>query len=483
MKSRYILMSVAAAAMTFVSCVKENINDIKFSEVTLNAVTEGSQTKTALTGFADVVWATGDQIAVYDGAAFTDFILSSGAGTASAGFSGTLAEGKTAEAAVYPASAKGTDMTTVKYPAEYAYSEMGVNAPMVASVVEGVLQFKHVGGVVKFDVGNIPPTAAGFVFTANSKITGSFAVTGDAVSTTAGAAESVKITFTPASMKSAVFMVPLPTGTYTGFSVKFVDASDAAIAGTVKEKADYSFTIARKQLLTFPAFVDNTTPASKVLWEGENEYESWNNALQHFAYGGPVPELYEGDILRFHYTATESAGLQLANPNDWTEKYYQNFNVSASNTTLDVNVTADMVAKIKASNGFIVEGSKLTLTKIEQVTSPVAETVLWTGSQTISGFSWFEGYNYNPEYGFNGELPIEYKVGDCLCFYLEALDSGYTAVNICKGYDGGAIVASCGGLTDYGEIKITQDILDQLAGETPRIAINHMTLKKITLKR
>ena len=85
-------MSVAAAAMTFVSCVKENINDVKFSEVTLNAVTETGQTKTALTGFADVVWAAGDKIAVYDGAAFTEFTLSSGAGTASAAFSGTLAE-------------------------------------------------------------------------------------------------------------------------------------------------------------------------------------------------------------------------------------------------------------------------------------------------------------------------------------------------------------------------------------------------------
>lgn len=471
-------MSVAAAAMTFVSCVKENVVDQTFSEVTLNAVTETGQTKTALTGFADVVWAAGDKIAVYDGAAFTDFTLSSGAGTASAAFSGTLAESKTATAAVYPASAKGADMTTVKYLTEYAYSEMGVNAPMVASVADGVLQFKHVGGVVKFDVGNIPPTAAGFVFTANSKITGDFTVTEGAVATSAGAAESVKITFTPASMKSAVFMVPLPTGTYTGFSVKFVDGSGNDIAGTAKNKSTHEFTIARKQLLTFPAFVDSTTPASKVLWEGENVYENWSNGLQHFAYGGPVPDLYEGDVLRFHYTATESAGLQLANPNDWAEKYYKNFNVSASNTTLDVNVTADMVAKIKASNGFIVEGKNLTLTKIEQITSPVAETVLWTGSQTTDpnengGFAFFN---------VNGELPIEYKVGDCICFYLEALDTGYTAVHICNGWNGGDAVVSHGGLTGYGELKITQEVLDNLT-DTPRIAINHMTLKKITLKR
>ncbi|MBR6599351.1 MAG: hypothetical protein IKK88_03530, partial [Oscillospiraceae bacterium] len=309
MKSRYILMSVAAAAMTFVSCVKENINDVKFSEVTLNAVTETGQTKTALTGFADVVWAAGDKIAVYDGAAFTEFTLSSGAGTASAAFSGTLAESKTATAAVYPASAKGADMTTVKYPTEYAYSEMRVNAPMVASLADGVLQFKHVGGVVKFDVGNIPPTAAGFVFTANSKITGDFTVTEGAVATTAGAAESVKITFTPASMKSAVFMVPLPTGTYTGFSVKFVDGSGNDIAGTAKVKDTYSFTIDRKQLLAFPAFVDNTTPASKVLWEGEFTSDSYGG----FTLSKPV--FAEGDILRITYNSpTEGYCILISDP-------------------------------------------------------------------------------------------------------------------------------------------------------------------------
>lgn len=486
MKSRYILMSVAAAAMTFVSCVKDDINDVKFSEVTLNAVTETGQTKTALTGFADVVWATGDKIAVYDGASFTDFTLSSGAGTASAGFLGTLAVGKTATAAVYPASAKGAGMTTVKYPAEYAYSEMGVNAPMVALVVEGVLQFKHVGGVVKFDVSNIPPTAAGFVFTANSKITGEFTVNGDKVSTSTGSAESVKITFTPASMKSAVFMVPLPTGTYTGFSVKFVDASGNDIAGTTKDKSTYEFEIARKQLLTFPAFVDNATPASKVLWEGENVYENWSNGLQYFAYGGPVPELYEGDVLRFHYTATQSAALSIANPNDgWTEKYYTNYNVSASNTTLDVNVTVEMVAKIKASNGFIVEGNNLTLTKIEQITSPVAEAVLWTGSQNAGSFAWFEGYNYNPEYGFNGELPVTLKDGDVLCFYFEPIENAeYTAVNICNGWSGNDIKANFNGsgTATYGEIAITQDVIGSLT-DTPRISINNLTLRKITLKR
>ena len=475
MKSRYILMSVAAAAMTFVSCVKENVVDQTFSEVTLNAVTETGQTKTALTGFADVVWAAGDKIAVYDGAAFTDFTLSSGAGTASAAFSGTLAEGKTAAAAVYPASAKGADMTTVKYPTEYAYSDMGVNAPMVASVADGVLQFKHVGGVVKFDVGNIPLTAAGFVFTANSKITGDFAVTSEAVATSGTTPESVKITFTPASMKSAVFMVPLPTGTYTGFSVKFVDGSGADIAGTAKVKDTYSFTIARKQLLTFPAFVDNTTPASKVLWEGENKYDSWNNALQHFAYGGPVPELYEGDILRFHYTTEENGTLVLSNPSDWSQKYTGYLQFSAASTTYDLTVTSDLIALVKENNGFIVEGSTLTLTKIEQITSPIAETVLWTGEYDALEKDWCTDFKF---------VSISTDKDAVLGFYFEvsrADHGGWSGGNVIikdkSGNDVGDVHKNAEGM-QYGEIEVSAENLTN----GMNVILQFVKLHKIILK-
>lgn len=470
-------MSVAAAAMTFVSCVKENVVDQTFSEVTLNAVTETGQTKTALTGFADVVWAAGDKIAVYDGAAFTDFTLSSGAGTASAAFSGTLAEGKTATAAVYPASAKGAGMTTVKYPTEYAYSDMGVNAPMVASVVDGVLQFKHVGGVVKFDVGNIPPTAAGFVFTANSKITGDFTVTEGAVATSAGAAESVKITFTPASMKSAVFMVPLPTGTYTGFSVKLVDGSGNDIAGTAKAKDDYSFTIARKQLLTFPAFVDNTTPASTVLWEGEQVCTSYNGIT-----GIPMPDFAEGDVLRIHFKdVAESSYCLMLSKLNWNDKFKVNgsdyLGISPSMSSIDVDITAALAEELNTEGGFIVQGHMLTITKIEYVGQSPAETVLWTGNMNAGGFAWL------PE----GALPVTLKPGDKLCFYYVAdATAPYRVINVCNGWntnEGEVPVFAYPGANDtYTEITFSEDDLAKYTSGEIRLAFNYITLKKIVLK-
>ena len=473
MKSRFILMSLAAAAMTMVSCVKDNIDNAVVSEVTLNAVTESGQTKTALTGFADVVWSAGDKIAVYTGTAFKDFTLASGEGTASASFSGTLVAGETAVAAVYPAAAKGADMGTVKYPAEYTYSEMGVNAPMVAEVAEGVLEFKHVGGVVKFDVGNIPPTAAGFVFTANSKITGDFAVTSGAVATSAGAAESVKITFTPASMKSAVFMVPLPTGTYTGFSVKFVDGSGADIAGTAKVKDTYSFTIDRKQLLAFPAFVDNTTPASKVLWEGEFTSDSYGG----FTLSKPV--FAEGDILRITYNnPTNGHCILLSDPswNNYTVDNDQYVNIDTEKTSVDVVITAELAAAMNEFDKFILQANNIVVTEVEYVGKVDPEAVLWTGSQNAGGFAWFNS---------NGQLPITLTDGDVLCFSFEPVENAeYTAVNICNGWDGGAIKAKFNGsgTATYGEIAITQDIVESLT-DTPRISINNIVLKKIVLRR
>lgn len=476
MKSRYVLMSVAVAAMTLISCVKENIDEVSFSEVTLNAVTEGGQTKTALTGFADVVWAAKDQIAVYDGTSFTDFTLSSGAGTASAGFSGTLAAGKTATGAVYPAAAKGDDMSVVNYPAEYAYSEMGVNAPMVASVADGVLQFKHVGGVVKFDVGNIPPAAAGFVFTANSKITGEFAVNAGSVATSGSSADAVKIAFTPGALKSAVFMVPLPTGTYNGFGVKFVDASGNDIAGTAKVKDTYSFTIARKQLLTFPAFVDTTTPSSKVLWEGENVYGNWNNGLQYFAWGGPVPELYEGDVLRFHYTADENGTLVLSNPSDWGQKYTGYLQFSAANTTYDLIVNSDLIALVKENNGFIIEGSKLTLTKIEQITSIDPETVLWTGEYDALENSWDTSFGYLP-------LDVDkIKAGTKLgCYFEYNTEKGWGNVQLCN--NSGPVVAVEGGYgRSYNEIEFTDEVLAKFEGQKIQIVMQYIKVNKIVIK-
>lgn len=469
MKSRYILMSVAAAAMTFVSCVKENVVDQTFSEVTLNAVTETGQTKTALTGFADVVWAAGDKIAVYDGAAFTDFTLSSGAGTASAAFSGTLAESKTATAAVYPASAKGTGMTTVKYPTEYAYSEMGVNAPMVASVADGVLQFKHVGGVVKFDVGNIPPTAAGFVFTANSKITGDFTVTEGAVATSGTTPESVKITFTPASMKSAVFMVPLPTGTYTGFSVKFVDGSGDDIAGTAKVKDTYSFTIDRKQLLAFPAFVDKTTGGNTVLWDDEMLFDGWEDQLGFES----LPTLVEGDVIRLHYKdATDDAQFALKTL-DYASEYNGWLKLTPGASVYEVVMTESLANAINDGGGFRIQGFTFTITKLEVSSLPNPETVLWTGELNATGFTWLAGT-------FSTEIV---KPGSVLRFYMDAIEE-WGNVYVGNDYDWESVmpaVQKYAGTTCI-DVEITQDILDKITSNNIRLAVQNFVLRKVTIQ-
>ena len=471
-------MSLAAAAMTMVSCVKDNIDNPVVSEVTLNAVTEGGQTKTALTGFADVVWSAGDQIAVYTGTAFKDFTLASGEGTASVSFSGTLAAGETAVAAVYPAAAKGTDMSTVKYPAEYTYSEMGVNAPMVAEVAEGVLEFKHVGGVVKFDVGNIPPAAAGFVFTANSKITGDFEVTSGAVATSGTTAESVKISFTAGSIKSATFMVPLPTGTYNGFGVKFVDASGAEIEGSAKVKNDYSFTITRAKLLAFPAFVDTTTPAKMTLWEGEKVCTSYDGIT-----GIAAPEFVQGDVVTIHYKDVNTSGhvALMFSSTSWSNYPYNNdgspwLPLSPDETSTRITISAEFAALINAG-GLIVQGNNLTITKIEYEGQASPETVLWTGNMNAGGFSWL------PE----GKLPVTLKAGDKLGFYYIAdATAPYRVINVCNGWntkEGEVPVFAYPGANDtYTEITFSQDDLDKYTSGEIRLAFNYITLKKIVLK-
>ena len=476
MKTRYILMSVAAAAMTFVSCVKDNVSDSVFSDVTLNAVTEGGQTKTALTGFADVVWSTGDKIAVWDGTAFTDFTLVSGEGTASADFSGTLAAGKTATAAVYPAAAKGSDMSAVKYPAEYTYSEMGVNAPMVADVAEGLLEFKHVGGVAKFDVYNIPATAAAFVFTANSKITGDFTVTSGAVATSGTTPESVKINFTPGSMKSATFMVPLPTGTYNGFSVKFVDAQGAEVSGTTKT-TDKSVVVERADLKTFKAYSVTPVSTKQVLWEGTLDL-TWAEAFQGFAYGNPVPDFQVGDVLRIHFqqNGDDNFGLKLVQPIDGWPSYDGLDNIPWWNgSPIDITVTEELRAGFKENGGFVVQGNHLTLTKLELIPAEEPETVIWTGEFDAIEIDWCQDFKF---------VPMDVDQNVRLGFYFEVSQAdhgGWTGGNVVVFSKSGTEVgraSQTGTGVRYGEVEVPAANLS----EGVNVVLQYVKLHKVVMK-
>lgn len=250
----------------------------------------GAQSRVGFTDATPAVffWNTGDKISVHTTSTSNPFIthtLTSGAGTGSAQFQGTLiGEGtKTSICALYPANDGhnyADNTLTFHLPDTYTYANAdgqfglvnggvsnSTNAPMLAKIAtEGSmdLNFKHLGGVFCFQIAKIPATATKFVFTANTKITGKFTVnmneqtpsisTQGVVSAATEEGKTVTINFT-AGTEKRVFYIPVPTGTYEGFRWDMKNGSGEVLASFESEAKN---TVDRATLLKMPLLTCST---------------------------------------------------------------------------------------------------------------------------------------------------------------------------------------------------------------------------------
>lgn len=284
---KYIIGLMAVASLA--SCSNDEIWTASVGgQSVINASFEGrTQSRVGFTDATPAVffWNKGDEISVHTTSTSNPFItytLTSGTGTGSAQFQGTLiGEGaKTSVCALYPANKDhkydGGALTfhmADAYTYDYADDKLGLvnggvsnstNAPMLARIVaEGNmdLNFKHLGGVFCFQIAKIPATATKFVFTANTKITGDFTVNmnGDVPSiatetATTEESKTVTINFT-AGTEKRVFYIPVPTGTYTGFRWDMKDGGDQILAYFESEAEN---TVDRATLLKMPLLTCST---------------------------------------------------------------------------------------------------------------------------------------------------------------------------------------------------------------------------------
>lgn len=180
MKAKYFVPAVALAAV--VSACSEDEWENLPTQVSGNdqiEATLGGSTRTELSGSenTDVVWSTGDQISVFQTKSDDTsspynqlYTLNSEAGKTSGTFSGSLVDGATKAAALYP-YAEGATLTVsddnvytinTTIPSEITFSAMPTSgvlngAPMVAQFNEsGVAEFKNPGAVVDVTVENFP---------------------------------------------------------------------------------------------------------------------------------------------------------------------------------------------------------------------------------------------------------------------------------------------------------------------------------------
>ena len=225
----------------------EDHGGLAMKTVTISAGMDSDQTKASLDSQTGAfTWQSGDLISVLatDGK-FYDFILSGEHGVKTAEFVGSIPEtANVTTVATYPRIlSNGSDNTvlagnTLNYyiPSEWTYAKDVSNVPMVATFGEGAthMSFKHVGGVMRFPVKNLPPVAK-FVLSAHDKtIAGVFPMDlttlGEGAISAGTEASVVTINYTSDYDGAyAEFNIPVPTGVYNNFNVSILDSEGNAL--------------------------------------------------------------------------------------------------------------------------------------------------------------------------------------------------------------------------------------------------------------
>ena len=268
MKTRY-LIAAALVLPILAGCVKEKNTDA-VSPVRLRACIDGEETRVGLDGQGKFTWNTGDKVAIHAGSAFiTDVEI---ANPATGDLTVALGEGVERNFyAVYP-SAVSVENTTLQVALPTGYDITDILAggdasdafrrtsdyapvPMVAEndPDHDILYFRHVGGLLRINCGQLPGGIKTAKVTFDKDVTGVYTV--DTANprepkiTTGGTAANNVVTFTLSSAGLAegtafVLNVPVPCGTYT--SVKMEVFGDEAAPKQSRTYSGSSLVFARR---------------------------------------------------------------------------------------------------------------------------------------------------------------------------------------------------------------------------------------------
>lgn len=259
--------------MLLVALVMTNCNQNEYEGLFEDGITQfiaeveaKAKTRSFMNDSGKFSWTNGDQISVWDGEGFVPFTCSGGNVFSSA------ESVNPSGYAIYPSGSHKyeNEVVTVNLPATYGNTETvytpNTNAVMLAAVEQGSekLSFRHLGGLMRFNVKNVPAGAKQFKFTTNKVITGDFTVTTDGVieAKDGFANNSVAIEFKKLeAAQDMTFFIPLPTGEYSGYTVAISGESVELSHGTAPSIKN---TIKRRTLLLMPTFTCNGTELEKT---------------------------------------------------------------------------------------------------------------------------------------------------------------------------------------------------------------------------
>ena len=256
----------ALLAVTAISCQKESLQEPEYlGNFTVRASREACIDTKASVSSTDgkFTWSKGDAIGIYNGSTFDKLMTGDADGSASATFRGFVT-GTAKDYAVFPYKFQpkySESKLTVTLPASYEWKANEANTPMLATFGSSSsnslsLSFKHLGGLVKVTVNNMPADVAKFVFNTDKDITGAYEVSnlGSATETpqigTAGNARDneVTFTFTAGAVADMDFYIPVPVGDYV-FGFKLLDAEGNEI---LAKQGSTVNSVGRATLLVMP---------------------------------------------------------------------------------------------------------------------------------------------------------------------------------------------------------------------------------------
>ena len=287
MKKIYLMCAVALLAA--VGCNKE-IEDgsAPVGSVVLKATVESDDTKVGAevnkeTSKVAFTWTKGDAIAVQTASGYETFTLTGDGGAATGEFTGNATPVANA-AAVFPAAAAGSG-SDVNLPAEYDYVSGQTNALLYATVTsDNKMSFKHLGGLLSFELKGVPAGSKLVLTAAGMKINGAYDITDgqvNAVATETASESTVTVKFAE-KLAEALVYIPLPVGEYASLTAQAIDAD----GNVIKEIASTaSKSISRKALKAMPyMIVDLKDWFVSPEGAGDKTGSSWDNAMDQAAF-------------------------------------------------------------------------------------------------------------------------------------------------------------------------------------------------------
>ena len=220
-----VFLLIAALAAIAVSCNKSEMDEIDFTNGSdmISAIIESSKTKTTIADDNSVNWSDGDMFSIITATSRNPFTLSSGAGTTAGTFTGTIPTDAVL-GVVFPHNEDNTisdNTLNVTLADEYTMPESDV--PMWGTYNNGTVTFKHLAGVLRFELNDIPADYNTLKITADKAIAGEFKATigdnmqlePDANNTSAdNKVITVKYTASADNNNDRVMFIPLPATTY-----------------------------------------------------------------------------------------------------------------------------------------------------------------------------------------------------------------------------------------------------------------------------